>query len=174
MEQIKNNLKNLHKNKPIRTIIAILLFLIIVLTAFQAGIFIGYQKASFSNGLGNKYYKQAFEGDRWGGSMMGFFDRDLPGGNGAVGKIVRIDTESIVVATPDNIEKTVKISKDTLIRRFRDEVTLKELKVGDQIVVLGSQNDKAEVEAKLIRLLPPPPSEFSAASKTLQTSSTLR
>ena len=106
--------------------------------------------------------------------MMGFFDRDLPGGNGAVGKIVRIDTESIVVATPDNIEKTVKISKDTLIRRFRDEVTLKELKVGDQIVVLGSQNDKAEVEAKLIRLLPPPPSEFSAASKTLQTSSTLR
>ena len=64
MEQIKNNLKNLHKNKPIRTIIAILLFLIIVLTAFQAGIFIGYQKASFSNGLGNKYYKQAFEGDR--------------------------------------------------------------------------------------------------------------
>lgn len=166
-------LKNLHKNKPAQTVIAILLFLIIILTAFQAGIFIGYQKASFSNNLGNKYYKQAFEGDRRNGGMMGFFDKDLPGGNGAVGKIVRIDTESILVATPDNVEKTIKINNDTLIRKFRDKIEIKELKVGDQIIVLGSQNDKAEVEAKLIRLLPPPPPQESVGTTTpLQTSST--
>ena len=173
MEKIKNHIKTLHNNKPVRTIIIILLFLIIVLTAFQAGIFIGYQKAQFSNRLGDRYYKQTFEGDRRGGPMMGFFNEDLPGSNGAVGKIVHINEASVVVATPDNVEKTVLINEDTLIRKFREEVSIKNLKVGDQIIVLGPANDKAEIEARLIRLLPPPPLEFSGTSSQLQATSTI-
>jgi len=160
-------LKNLHKNKPVRTVIGILLFLIIILTAFQAGIFIGYQKASFSNGLGNKYYKQAFGGDKRGTGIMNSFEKDLAGGNGAVGKIVHINETNIVVATPDNIEKTININGNTLIRKFRDEISIKDLKVGDQIIVLGSPNDKSEIEAKLIRLLPPPP-DTNGTSTQLQ------
>ena len=170
MEKIKENLKNMHKNKPVRTIIGILLFLIVVLTAFQAGVFIGYRKASFSNNLGNRYYRQAFEDGKHDGSF-GFFGGEIPSGSGAVGKIVRIDQASFVVATPDNIEKTIKITDDTLIRKFRDKISLTDLKIGDQVIVLGGANEKSEIEAKLVRLLPPPPIDENLATSTQATSS---
>lgn len=165
-------LKRLHKNKPVRTILIVLLFLIIVLTAFQAGIFIGYQKATFSNGLGNRYYNETFEGGRHRGPMMGIFDENLPGGNGAVGKIVRIDNSTIVVATTDNIEKIILVTNDTLIRKYRDRIKMEDLKIGDQIVVIGSQNKEAKIDAKLIRLLPTPINENSTNAQLLKGSST--
>lgn len=173
METIKNNIKNLHKNKPVRVILATLLFVIIILTAFQAGMFVGYQKASFSNGLGKKYYKQAFEGDKRGGPFD-FLGQDLPGGSGATGKIIRIDlpSNSILVATPDNIEKTIRVNDETLIRKFRNKISIKDLNVGEQIIALGSPDYKGEIKAKLIRLVPPPPNEIGTS--TLNATGTLQ
>jgi hypothetical protein len=95
-----------------------------------------------------------------GKNMMQNFN--LPGGNGAVGKIVSINLPTIVVASPDNIEKTINISDNTLIRQFRDTLNAKDLTVGEHVVVLGeiSNPDNGVIDAKLIRLIPPPPSEI--------------
>ena len=38
METIKNNIRNIHKNRPVQTILGILILLIVILSAFQAGI----------------------------------------------------------------------------------------------------------------------------------------
>jgi hypothetical protein len=82
---------------------------------------------------------------------------NMPLGHGAVGKIVSISLPLVVVAGPDNLEKTVVITDGTEIREFRETVSSDQLQIGDFIIVLGSPNDEGQVEAKLIRLAPPPP-----------------
>jgi hypothetical protein len=166
-------------------ILKLLIVLIAILIIFQAGIFVGYHKAGFYKSMGENCYRtfdkkgkgQHDKGDimngiREGGKFM-MPDSNIPGGSGAVGKIVSINLPNIVVASPDNIEKTINISNDTLVRQFRENIDVKSLKVGDYIVVIGErgttsrdgvdnkdENTSASigvVKAKLIRLLPPPP-----------------
>ncbi|MEI6042422.1 MAG: hypothetical protein WCQ00_02540 [bacterium] len=151
-------------------IIKFLVILIVISVVFQAGIFVGYHKAMFYKSTGDNYYR-AFNNKggpagKGGPEQFDEFmkDANLPGGHGAVGKIVSINLPTIVVASPDNIEKTINISKDTLIRQFREDINSKDLKIGDYIIVLGeisgtdtSPSDKGIINAKLIRLLPPPP-----------------
>ncbi len=38
-----------------------------------------------------------------------------------------------------------------------NDIKASDLKVDDSIMVIGSPNDKSEIEARLIRVLPPPP-----------------
>ena len=80
--------KNIHKSKRTKIIIAIIVAVVIILSAFQAGMFVGYRKAAFSYKMGDKYYRQTLGGNRHGGPLN--LPDDLPGGNGAVGKIVNI------------------------------------------------------------------------------------
>ena len=81
----------------------------------------------------------------------------MPGGHGAVGEIVSIALPQVVVAGPDNLEKTVLVGTSTRVREFQDEINVGQLKVGDFVVVLGNPNEEGQVDAKLIRLMPPPP-----------------
>lgn len=158
-------------------IIKLLIVLIIAFAIFQAGIFVGYYKAGFYGALGNNYYKPFNErrgGNDFGragnfGNMMGNMmqNRDgIPGGHGAVGKIVSINLPNIVVASPDNIEKTVTISNDTLIRQFRNTISVTDLKVGENVIILGSPSDSngGIINARLIRLIPEPPADSAAGT----------
>ena len=147
-------------------IIKIIITLIIILAIFQAGVFVGYHKAMFYKSAGSNYFRSSHSRD---------FMRDpnLPVENGAVGKIVSINLPNIVVASPDNVEKTINISDDTLIRQFRDTLSAKDLKVGDYVIVLGGvSSDNGVVNAKLIRLIPPPPEGFGSIVNTTSTTST--
>ncbi|MEI6553683.1 MAG: hypothetical protein WCO09_03880 [bacterium] len=162
-EKIKRMKEKLDRFGIIKTLVVIIIALII----FQAGMFVGYGKAMFYRSLGDRYYKPFDQkhgpNDQFGGFNSFVQDSNLPGGHGAVGKIVSINLPNIVVASPDNIEKTINISNDTLIRHFRDNIGAKDLQVGDYIIVLGdtSSSDNGIVNAKLIRLLPPPPSDLN-------------
>lgn len=157
------DLKDFVKSKTLKRIIMGLGALIIVLAILQVGISIGYRKASFSYGWGNNYYK-TFGGDRddrgWasGRGMMGMMGptpgRGVSNANGAIGKIVKISLPTFVIADRDNTEKIILIGDDTLVRQFRDTIPATELKVGDDIVVIGAPNDKSEIEARLIRIVP--------------------
>ncbi len=139
----------------------ILAALVIILLTFQVGIIVGYHKAEFSFRFGNNYYR-AFEHSERGGPMdRGFipipgFPSDLPGGHGAVGKIVKISLPTLTVIGPDNVEKIIITNDDTLVRQFREELKLDKLKVGDAIVTLGVPDSEGRVVAKLIRLMPAP------------------
>lgn len=139
-------------------VLAGIFIMILILFIFQAGVALGERKASFAYHLGNNFERN-FK-DPQGGFFMpkGFSGvADMPGGHGAVGKIVSITLPLVVVAGPDNLEKTVVLTADTEVREFRTVIPASELTVGDFIVVLGTPNSEGQIEAKLIRLAPPPP-----------------
>ncbi len=135
---------------------------IIILLSFQAGMMVGFHKAASSYRFGDNYYHE-FEGRN---HERGFMDNlRFPDSHGAMGRIVSVHLPSLVIADPYNAEKVVILTSDTVIRRFRDTLEQGALKVNDFIVAIGSPNEKGEIEAKLIRLLPPPPS-FNASVST--------
>lgn len=145
-------LKNLAQSKIFHGVIFGIVLAIVALLIFRAGVFVGYRRAAFSYRFGENYYRTFDDGRR--GQAPAFLRGDLPGGHGAIGKVVRVTLPTFVVAGRDNIEKIVLIKEDTIVRRFRETIKATDLKVGDSVVVLGEPNDEAQVEAKLIRILP--------------------
>lgn len=185
---MKEHIKHIKEKIDKFGILKILIVLIIASMIFQAGIFVGYHKAGFYKSMGDNYYRPFDNKGRGvngfgskGGMMGGIRDggkfmmqgANIPGGHGAVGKIVSINLPTIVVASPDNVEKTVSISDETLIRQFRETISATDLKVGEYIVVIGDNNtDGGVVKAKLIRLLPPPPERQNAQNQSAPATST--
>lgn len=162
------DLKNIGESKKFKVVMLLIVALVFTLIIFRAGVLVGYRKAAFSYRFGENYY-QSFVGDR-PGPFHAFFGRDLPGGSGAVGKIVRISLPNLVVVGSDNIEKVVVVDTDVAIRRFRDSISATDLRVGDFVVVLGSPDDKGEVMAKLIRVMPAPGMMASSSTAIISSS----
>jgi hypothetical protein len=152
------NIKEYIQSPSFKGILIGIFIAIVALVIFQAGVAVGERKASFAHRFGENFEKN-FKDPRGGEFMQRGFPggADMPGGHGAVGEIVSIALPLIVVAGPDNLEKTVVITDTTEIREFRDSIESTELEVGDFIIVLGNPNDAGQVDAKLIRLAPPPP-----------------
>lgn len=151
------NIKEFIKSQQFKGIIIGLTLALVALIIFQAGIAVGEHRSNFAHRFGDNFEKNFRGGD---GGMMGRGfggGGPLPSGYGAVGEIINITLPYIVVAGPDNLEKTVVIGIDTHIREFQSELTSSDLVVGDHIIAFGEPNDEGQVEAKLIRLLPPPP-----------------
>ncbi|MFZ2522224.1 MAG: hypothetical protein WAX44_04565 [Minisyncoccia bacterium] len=151
------NIKNFIQSQSFRGILIGLGIAIVALVIFQTGVSVGFRKATFGHRLGDNFERN-FKDPR--GGNFGFpgmpGGMDMPSGHGAVGKIVSIALPLVVVAGPDNLEKTLIISEDTEIREFRDVITKDKLKVGNFIIVLGTPNDLGQIIAKLIRLAPAP------------------
>lgn len=153
------NTKNIFESKNFRKILYGVGIAIVVLAVFQAGMFVGYRKASFSYRWGDSYHRAFGErGERMiGGRMMGFFgDRDFTNSSGAIGKIVKINLPSLVIESKDGIEKAVLLNDDSIIKRFRETIKPEDIKIGDLVVVIGVPNDNAQVEAKVVRIMPNP------------------
>lgn len=151
------NIKEFIQSQTFRGIIIGLILAIIGLIIFQAGVAVGERKATFSQRFGDNFERN-FRGSDGGRMFPGFpGEGPMPSGHGAVGEIISITLPSVIVAGPDNLEKTIVIGTDTRIREFQSELTSNDLKVGDHIVTLGEPNEEGQIEAKLIRLLPPPP-----------------
>ena len=148
--------KNFLQSKTFTKILMVVGVLIVALVIFQAGMFVGFKKSEFGGRFGEGY-RQTFGGPRgFGMGMMGGFfgDENFPGAHGAVGKIVKISLPTVVTIGPDNIEKVVLIKSDTQIVEFRQQIKSTDLKVDDNVVVIGSPNSSAQIEAKLIRVMP--------------------
>lgn len=148
--------------------------LLIALFIFQAGQYVGLKRAEFSFRMGDNYYRN-IEGR--GFDMNGPANSRMNGRNmmteshGATGKIISIATSTVAtttisatsttstptftltVASPDNVEKIIVVNNKTLIRQFRQSLTVADLKVDDNIVVLGTPNQNGQIEAKLIRII---------------------
>lgn len=133
----------------------------ILLFVFWAGMFVASKKADFSFKWGENYHRN-FAGPQEG-FFSDFMGKDFMDAHGIFGQIIKIDPSTssgqavLVIKDKDNTEKVVLIKDDTTIRRFRDNLKLSDLKVGDYIVVIGDPNDAGQIEAKLIRIIPPPP-----------------
>ena len=165
MEQIKNVLKD----SKVKKASYILSCIIAVLVIFQAGMFVGFKKAGFSYRTGEQYFRQM--NGRPNDKFMGMNRGDFGNSHGATGKILSINLPIVVVTDRDGVEKTITISTSTDIKKFKDSVKAEDLKINDFITVIGNPNDKTEVEAKLIRIMPDPaniPANASIATSSQQ------
>jgi hypothetical protein len=154
MDKIKKfaQSKNFIKALKIIGVVFILFFV------FQLGMFVGFQKASFSFRVGENYFRQ-MQG-RPGDFSMGIKGGDFANPHGSIGKIIKISLPIIIIEDRDNIEKKALIGSDTVLKGVKDNIKVNDLKVGDMVMVIGTPNDdNIQIEAKLIRILPPLPSD---------------
>jgi hypothetical protein len=151
-ETIKNTLQS----KTTKKIIGVFLIAVITLLIFTIGMRVGYMKAGFANNAGDNFYQPLSSGGPR--HMAGFIQDATSGAHGASGKIISINLPTIVIADKDSTEKIVHIESETIIRKDRNTIAAENLQPGDFVVVIGEPNDSvAEVDARLIRVLPPPP-----------------
>lgn len=151
--------KKIFQSKKFKIALLGIACLIVALLIFQAGIFVGYRKAAFSYNWGQNYPRI------FGAPPNGFFnefrDRGFISGHGTVGQIIKIEGNDIIIKGNDNAEKTIVVSDSTAIQSGRQSVKISDLKTDDFIVAIGSPNNSGQIEAKLIRLMPPPPDKAS-------------
>ena len=145
------NIKKIIESRRGRYTLGGLIILMILIIVLKIGIEVGYKEAYFSSKLGDNYSKN-FLGER--GQMMNFLSSGIPGGHGASGTVVRVTPPTMLVATQDNLEKTIRWNDDTTVRKYRNSVDGSEIKVNDSVVVIGYPNDDGEIVARLIRIVP--------------------
>jgi len=122
------------------------------LVVFQAGVYVGVNKAALSFRMGDNYYRALGPGG-FPGDPLG---EELSEANGASGKILSVSLPTFIMEDQGG-EKVILIGSQTGIRFMRDSTSSSAIMPGDGAIVIGEPNDKGEIEATFIRLLPPPP-----------------
>lgn len=153
------DLDKIFQSKSFRTVIWTLAVIILLLVVFSAGMYVGFKKADFSYQWGENYHRN-FAGPRqgFGRDIMGELGgKDFIDAHGTLGQIIKIDNSTLVVKGIDNIEKIILVTDKTVINRFKDRIKISDLKVDEKIVTIGDPNNSGQIEAKLIRVLPPSP-----------------
>jgi hypothetical protein len=157
-----NNILDFLKSKKFIVLMSAIFIVALLAGILSLGIAIGYNKARFSYVWGENYQRN-FGGPR-GGFFKSFSGNDFIDAHGTFGQIIKIDGSTLVVNGRDNVEKIVLINDDSIIRRSRDTIQPADIKVGDYITVIGEPNSSGQIEAKLIRLLPPSLSPLPSSS----------
>ncbi len=159
----KTKLQEIINSKAAKYVIRIVGALFVLLLAFKAGEYVGIRKASFSYNWGNNYYRN-FMGRERMGINEGFRGGEFLMGHGVGGPILKNSSSTLIIQDRDGAEKAVLLSSSTLIKRFRDDVLASDLKPGEWVAVLGNPNEEGQIEAKLVRVLPPPPQTPSSTN----------
>lgn len=123
--------------------------LVLVLLVFQAGISVGYHKARFSYDSGNRMYR-VIQGNERPGEP--FFNAETA--HGATGRVVSVNLPEFLIASPDNVEKTIRVSSSTIVRKFRTQGVTGDIHVDDYALVLGDPDMSGRIQAKFIRVMP--------------------
>ena len=153
------DIKKFTNSKPLKVAIITIVILAIASFVFQAGVFVGFHKASFLFKNGDNFYNvygknSGMMGGRGEMHMNNFLRDEYSSAHGAVGKIVKISLPNIVVLGSDGIEKNILTDKNTIVKLFRDNSSAEKLTIDQNIAVLGSPDAQGQIVAKLIRVLP--------------------
>ncbi len=153
-EQLKGKVNKFFESKVFKYVIYGLATVFILSFVFQAGVMVGFRKASFSHNWGNNYERN-FGPNR---QIPRFIDegRGMMNAHGAVGRIIKVESPNIIVLDKDQTEKIVKINEDTSILERKEKVDKNILAVDQFVIVIGNPNDTGQIEAKLIRIMPNP------------------
>jgi len=150
------DLNKFFQSKAFKIIFWGMVALIIVLTVFKVGMMIGERRADFSQDWGDNYHRN-FAGPKEGFSgNLPFAGQDFIEANGAFGQIMEVKDQTIVIKSPDNVEKAISTDEKTTIKRFQEVLKISDLKAGDNIVVIGDPGDDGQIKAKFIRVMPSP------------------
>lgn len=161
MEHKNSYIADFFKSKKFKALFYGFAIAVLALLIFQAGVFVGYHKAEFSYRWGDNYSKTF-------GLIPGMMQDGFQGANGTIGKIISINLPDIMLENNDKTEKNIITDDDTSVRRFRERISASDLKVGDLVVVIGSPDDKGQIRARLIRLIPPPAAALSTTTQIQQ------
>jgi hypothetical protein len=151
------------KSRKFKAVIFGLCALLFAAIIFQAGIAVGYHRAAFSYNWNNAY----FQGTRDPHSPFAAFmmrDADDPNPHGTIGQVVSVRLPEVMIKGRDTPEQIVVIGPTTAIRRFHEIGTTTDLSTGQQVIVIGSPDDKGQIQASFIRIMPPLPGTASSSS----------
>ncbi len=148
------NFKEISESKVFRAVLYVIGVVVVLLLVFHAGMSMGYRRALFSTHYGQNYYNNFAEPRR--GFMREFDGGGMMNSHGVAGAILKVDADNLMIKGHDGQEKLVILTEKTQIMDRRNQIKVVDLKVGEEIVVIGAPNDKGQVEAKLIRVLPEP------------------
>lgn len=156
-------IKDVFKSKPFIISISVVVSIILLLLVFRLGMFVGFQRANFSYNWRDNYNNNITRRDNncmeppFNDRNFGPIERGFINSNGSSGEIIKINEDySLIVKDMDNTEKVVVIDDNTAIREFKNEIKKEDLKIGQNVVVIGEPNDSGKIEAKLIRIMPEP------------------
>lgn len=140
------------QNPKIKITFAIIIFLAIILIAFECGAQYGFRKAIFVNSWNNNV-RRGMHDPRF---MFAPFSKrsDDARPNGIVGEIVSLQLPSIMIKGKTTAEEVIMVDAKTTVHKMREEATTTDLKIGDNIVVIGKPNSEGQIIASFIRILP--------------------
>ncbi len=147
-EKIKKMFTSPASENLLLKLVVLLGLLIIVVVIFLAGEEVGERKAEFSYHFSDNYNRM------FGGRMM-LGDNTMMSGHGASGTIVKINLPTVVIEDKNNVEKIITIDNASIIKELRNTIASTTLKVGDEIIVLGTPQSNGDILAGLIRVLLP-------------------
>lgn len=127
---------------------------IVLAVVFRLGMSFGYHRALFDSEWGRNYYNNFYGAGRASAPMMGFSDRGFMGMHGTVGTVIDISSSTVSIKDRNNVERSVAIDGDESIRKGNSDIPVSELKIGDNIAVIGGPNENGQIEAKFIRVFP--------------------
>ena len=150
---------NIFESKVFKIIVLCIAGLIVLVFVFGLGIFVGTERANFSFRWADEYHRN------FGGPQAGFFgdfvgqDRQFTNANGSFGQIIKIDSTSgtITIKGVDNVEKNILTTVKTTIIYQRKNIKLLDLKINENVVVIGDPDSNGQIQAELIRVMAPPP-----------------
>jgi hypothetical protein len=144
------------KTKIFRNVLFGAACLVVLVFVFSAGVFVGIEKAKFSYGWGENYYRNFIDprGPLNGvlGSQDPFWDKNYISPHGLSGKIIELDDNGFILMGANQMEMPVQVGDDTIIRNQSDNLKLSDLKIGDNAVVIGAPGEQGEIEAKFVRI----------------------
>jgi len=137
-------------------IIGVGIFAVLTLV-FSLGVFVGLEKAEYSFRWADQYHRN-FGGPQGGflGDFMGA-NRDFANANGSFGQIINIDAPSKILTVKDvsNVENNILVGDKTIIIYQRKNIKISDLKVDENVVIIGEPDNYGQIQAKLIRVMPP-------------------
>lgn len=151
-QNIRDLASKIGKSSYFNKSILLLIFVIWTILILQLGIKVGFSKASYFFKYSDSYYKNI----KGAPAMpLGFEDNDLPKSHGAIGRILQIAFPNLIIEDNDGLEKIVVLDNGTIIKKFGQNASTSDITANDYAIVIGSPNERSEINAKLIRILPP-------------------
>ncbi len=122
---------------------------------FMGGMFAGYRRARFEYRLPGP----------WG--MHTLPHMLIRGGHGAIGTLKAAALPTLTLIARDGSSQKIVVASTTLIRNEWGDASTSALVPGAAIIVIGDSADAATssaIQARFIRILPPPPPNYNAPS----------
>lgn len=155
------NTEKILESKAFKVVLYVLVCVAVLAIVFRAGMQVGVRKADFSYRWGEQYHRN------FGGPGGGFIQNGLrvppPNSHGTFGKIISAEFPEFIVLSPEGVEKVVYVNEGvSIVKNLRDKGEVSDLKIDTHVVVIGEPNENAQIEAKLIRIVPAPKNSSSS------------